>query len=309
MKRNAPDRWRTVLTAAEQARLEGLPVTAQVCGRPIGLLAGLELSVNPFTYCAAYQEIADLPFEERLKELRHPARRARIVADYPCVTEEPVSAILAASEFIFELTDELDYEPQASASMAMQALSRGVSSAEHMYDLMTAEDGRHIFYIPAANFVDNRIDAVQAMMRSDVTVPGLGDGGAHCGLICDASLPTYNLLRWTGDPAGRLSLPGMVRSLTLDCARAVDLNDRGLIAPGWRADLNIIDLEAPALQRPHMVYDLPTGGGRLTQSAKGYVATIVSGEVTYRNGVATGKLPGRLVRDTVPAPLPAGVSS
>ncbi|WP_157219421.1 N-acyl-D-amino-acid deacylase family protein [Flavisphingomonas formosensis] len=298
--RPTPDRWRTVLAAAEQARAEGMAVTAQVCGRPVGLLAGLELSVNPFSFCPAYREIADLPFEERLAALREPARRAAITGQYPCRSWEPVAAALTAPEFIFELTDRLDYEPRPDDSMASQAARRGAPAAEHMFDRMVSGDGRHIFYIPAANFVGNSIEAVETMMRSDVTVPGLGDGGAHCGSICDASLPTYNLLRWTGEEAGKLSLAGMIRSLSWDCARAVDLNDRGRIAVGLRADLNVIDLDRLSLGRPHMIYDLPIGGGRLTQEARGFVATIVNGEVTYREGVATGRLPGRLVRGTRP---------
>ncbi len=293
---NAPDRWRTVLSAAEQASAEGVAVTAQVCGRPVGLLAGLELSVNPFTFCPAYREIADLPFAERLTALRDPARRDRLVGEYPCASWEPVAAALMRPEQIFRLTEDLDYEPAGDDSIAAQAERLGIPAARLLHDVLVEGEGRGLFYIPAANFVGNDIGAVDTMMRSAVTVPGLGDGGAHCGSICDASLPTYNLLRWTGEGEGKLTLAGMVRSLTADCAHAVDLNDRGRIAPGLRGDLNVIDLARLALRRPHMIYDLPTGGGRLTQEAQGYVATIVAGEVTYREGEPTGALPGRLVR-------------
>jgi N-acyl-D-aspartate/D-glutamate deacylase len=297
---HAPNRWRTVLTAAERASAEGVPITAQACGRPVGVLAGLELSVNPFTFCPAYSEIVGLPFEERLSALRDPALRDRLIAEYPCSSWEPVAALLTQPESMYRLSEDLNYEPKAEQSIAAQAERQGVPVARLLYDLLIEDDGRGLFYMPGANFVDNDISAVENMMRSDVVVPGLGDGGAHCGFICDASLPTYNLLRWAGVGWGKLTLPGMIRSLTADCARAVELNDRGRVAPGMRADLNVIDLDRLALGRPHMIYDLPSGGGRLQQEARGYVATIVAGVVTYREGEATGALPGRLVRGTRP---------
>ena len=166
---------------------------------------------------------------------------------------------------------------------------------------ISADDGATIIYIPAANYVDGSIAAVETMLHSSVTVPGLGDGGAHCGAICDASLPTYMLLRWTGESDGRFSLQQTIKALTADSAAAVELNDRGRIAMGLKGDLNVIDIDALTIERPKIVYDLPTGCGRLDQKATGYVATIVSGVPTYRNGVATGHLPGRLVRGTRPA--------
>jgi N-acyl-D-aspartate/D-glutamate deacylase len=293
---DSPDRWRGVLADAEKAAAAGKSVTPQVCGRPVGVLAGLELSTNPFTFCPGYKDIADLPLAQRLERMRDPALRARIVAEYPTLSWEPISRPMAAPHVMYPLTEDVDYEPRSDCNMEALARQAGVPVGEYLYDYILQDDGKAIIYIPFANFCDGTLSAVEGMLRSDITIPGLGDGGAHCGAICDASLPTYLLMRWTGETEGPLSLPQMIRSLTLDSARTVGLHDRGRIAVGFKADVNVIDIDNLRLKRPHIVYDLPKGRGRLDQEAEGYTATIVSGTIASRRGVATSALPGRLVR-------------
>jgi N-acyl-D-aspartate/D-glutamate deacylase len=204
---------------------------------------------------------------------------------------------------MFPLGDPPDYEPAADRSIAAEAARRGVPAVEYVYDLLLEKDGKTVLYAPAANYADGNIEAALEMARHANTILGLGDGGAHCGLICDASFTTHMLSHWArGHHGGALPLPLVVRGLTAETARAVGLADRGLIAKGYRADINIIDFDRLALHMPEIVYDLPSGGGRLHQRADGYVATIVNGQVTYREGVATGNLPGRLVRGAQTAP-------
>jgi N-acyl-D-amino-acid deacylase len=297
---HAPDRWRTVLSAAEDAGRAGLSVTAQVCSRPVGVLIGLELSTNPFSFCPSYRQIAQLPFAERLVAMRDPQLRKAIISEYPAKSWEPIAGLMGIPDKMFLLTEAVNYEPKSEDNVVEAARRHDIPIAHYLYDLMIEGDGRNILYIPAANYVDGKMDAIETMLRSKVTVPGLGDGGAHCGSVCDASLTTYRLLRWADEAQGPFSLPAVVKALTVDSAAAVELNDRGRIAVGLRGDLNVIDMDRLSLGRPGVVYDLPSGGGRLDQRAEGYVATIVAGQVTYRNGEATGALPGRLVRGTRP---------
>ena len=186
--------------------------------------------------------------------------------------------------------------------MAARAADAGMEPAAFVYDLLTANDGDAILYFPAVNFVGNNTAAMEAMMAHKDTLLGLGDGGAHCGLLCDASLTTFMLQRWSDRGAGYMPLEHVIRRLTSETARAVGLNDRGVIAPGYRADLNVIDIKQLAVGKPELVADLPNGGERIGQKASGYAATIVAGKVTYRHGSPTGALPGRLIRGAQSAP-------
>jgi N-acyl-D-aspartate/D-glutamate deacylase len=188
------------------------------------------------------------------------------------------------------------YEPAADRSMAARAAALGADAAAFAYDLITSGDGDTVLYFPAVNYSGNSIAAVEAMMAHKDTLLGLGDGGAHCGLICDASLTTYMLQRWSNAGAGDIPIEQVIKRLTSEGAQAVGLIDRGIIAPGYRADLNVIDIDRIAVGRPESVTDLPNGGARIGQRASGYAATLVNGEITYRDGVATGALPGRLIR-------------
>lgn len=299
-----PDLWRQILSWIEAANEEGVQMKAQVCGRPVGALVGLHLSFNPFSFCPSYQAVAHLPLPERLEALRQPERRAAILAEFPGRSELPIAPVIANLDNCFVLGDPPNYEPDPSENIAAEARRRGVPPEVLVYDLLTAGDGRTILYIPVFNYVNGSLAAAGEMLRNPYTLSGLGDGGAHCGIICDASFPTYMLIRW----APILTLPQTIKALTADTARAVGLNDRGVLAPNYRADLNIIDLASLRLHQPEMVADLPENGSRLHQKADGYVATIAGGKVTRRNGAPTGVLPGRLIRGARPAPESAGLA-
>lgn len=300
---NNPDVWKHLLDKLGEAAAEGTPVTAQVFGRPVGMLLGLDLSFHPFSFHPSYLEIASLPLAERLTELRQPERRKRILAESPIDTGLPFLAHLTRFEWMFELGAQPDYLPPLDRSIAAIAAREGSSPWEAAYDMLLRREGRNIILLPRANYGDGNLDAALTMMRHPQTVLGLGDGGAHCGVICDASLPTFMLTYWARDCATNgLTVEETVRALTSETARAVGLHDRGYIAPGFKADINLIDHAALTLLGPEMVADLPAGGRRLHQPASGYVATIVNGQITRRNDAATGVLPGRLIRGAQPAP-------
>ncbi|MBV1917290.1 MAG: amidohydrolase family protein [Sphingomonadaceae bacterium] len=294
-----PGNWRKVLDRIESARAQGAPIRAQVAGRPIGLIMGFDFSRHPFMECESWQEVADLQGETRLTEMRRPERRARILGEFAELTAAPAG--LAYSNFanLYEMEEHPDYEPSVEDSIEARARREGKNPADLAYDVLV--DGTGVIYYPAANYSDNSLDPIRTMVSHEATTFGLGDGGAHCSMICDASLPTYYLERWVrreGDPKGgdRMELEQIVRELTMQTADLVGLGDRGQIRNGLRADLNIINLDDVSLMKPESVADLPNGARRLGQRATGYDMTIVGGEVTYRNGEPTGALPGRLVR-------------
>lgn len=295
-----PDTWRSMLRRMAEANAAGLPIKGQSIPRPNGLLFGLDLSFNPLSYLPAYQAIEKLPLVQRIAEMRKPEVRARILADKPASSPIGLNMqmIMEQSlEYIVSWGDEPDYEPALQKTIGYIARQRGIPPMEVAYDLLLEREGQAILFLPASNFVHRSLDSVLEMMKSGQTLVSLGDGGAHYGLICDASIPTFMLSYWARDRKGeRLSLPWVVKALTQDTAAIVGLRDRGVLAPGYKADLNIIDFDRVKLYSPTVEHNLPGGGRRLMQRADGYVATIVSGAVTYRNGEASGALPGRLVR-------------
>ncbi len=297
--------WQDAITMVEKANGAGADITAQVFPRPIGLMIGLELTANPFVLYPSYQEIARLPLAERVAQMRKPEVRARILADKPGgAPANPLVYMAQAWEWMFPLDDRADYEPDRSNSILARAKARGVSPMEEAYDRLLDDDGHAMLLGAMANFENNSLDTVGGLMRRDDVVLGLGDGGAHYGMICDSSFPTYLLTHWARDRAsGRLSVAEAIRELTSVPARVSGLADRGRIALGCKADLNVIDHAAMRLHKPVVTYDLPAGGRRLDQSADGYVATIVSGEVIAENGVPTDARPGKLVRGRQPAPV------
>jgi N-acyl-D-amino-acid deacylase len=298
--------WPDAITMIEKYNSAGTAdtaITAQMFPRPIGLVLGLELTGNPFVFYPSYRKIADLPLAERVAEMRKPEVRARILADKPAGDGHPLLYLAQAWNWIFPLTDEPDYEPDASTSIAARAAARGVTPMEEAYDRLLDEDGHAMLLVAMANFENNSLDTVGELIRRDDVVLGLGDGGAHYGMICDASYPTFLLAHWARDrKARRLSIPDAVRMMTSVPAKVAGLADRGRIAVGFKADLNVIDHAALRLHKPVITHDLPAGGRRLDQTADGYVATVVSGEVIAENGVPTDARPGKLVRGRQPAP-------
>jgi len=291
------------LTMVEKANANGGEITAQIFPRPIGLVLGLELSGNPFVMYPSYQEIAGLPLEQRVAEMRKPEVRQRILADKPGRDGHPLMFAAQAFNYMYPLGDPPNYEPSQSDSIGARARSRGVSPLEEAYDRLLDDDGHAMLLVTLANFRDGSLDTVAELIRREDVVLGLGDGGAHYGMICDASFPTYMLTHWVRDRAsGRLSVAEAVRELTSVPARVGGLADRGRIALGYKADLNVIDAAALRLHKPVIVNDLPSGGRRLDQTADGYVATVVSGEVIAGRGVPTDARPGRLIRGRQPAP-------
>ena len=289
--------WRAVLSKIEQANADGLVMRGQVAPRPIGILMGLTSTINPFMTHKAYKEIAALPLAERIEAMCDPARRAAILSDEPnprFVMQQKMDD----GRKVWLLGDLPDYEPAPESSMAALALAAGQDVWGYIYDRLIENEGRNIFYSPFANYEENNLDCCREMILHDNTVMGLGDGGAHVGTICDASFITSLFTHWgrDRDRGERIDLPTLVKNQAHDTARAVDLRDRGVIAPGMKADLNVIDFDNLNLTVPVIVQDLPAGGSRFEQKTSGYLATVVSGEVTYRDGEATDALPGRLIR-------------
>jgi len=294
--------WPGAVNLIEKYNAAGAEITAQVFARPIGLVIGLELTANPFVLYPSYQEIADLPLAQRVAEMRKPEVRARILADTPG-QGHPFMYFAQAWEWMFPLTEPANYEPEAHESILARARARGISPLEEAYDRLLDDDGRAMMLVALANFENNSLDTVGELIRRDDVVLGLGDGGAHYGMICDASYPTFVLAHWARDRAsGRLSVAEAVRLMTSVPAKVAGLADRGRIAVGYKADLNIIDHDRLTLHKPVITHDLPAGGRRLDQTADGYVATIVSGEVIASNGVPTSARPGRLIRGRQAAP-------
>jgi N-acyl-D-amino-acid deacylase len=299
-----PDQWRRLLGAAERAATRGADLVPQVAARPTSLLLGLQGTLHPFVAHATYRELAHLPLPERVRRLREPETKRRMLAERVAI-DNPVLAFLAtAFHKLFPLGDPPDYEPPSEASVAAVARRRGVSPEEVAYDLLLERDGRELLYLPFLNYSGFDFEPIREMLLHPRTVIGLADGGAHCGVICDASTPTFLLTHWARDRrrGERLPLEHLVRRQTHDTAVLYGLHDRGTLIPGMKADVNLIDLEALALAAPEMVFDLPAQGRRLVQRARGYRATIVSGAVVAEEGEATGALPGRLVRGPQAAP-------
>ncbi len=279
----------------------GANIVAQIALRGNGIIMNWRGTVHPFRFKPSWVAISELPWNEQMAHLKDPAFKAHILAE---VSVFPVSDILPLLQVIagvfqlqFGMDDNFNYEPQADETIAALAAKAGKSGAEFAYDTLMENDGTGLIYYPILNYADGNLNFLEALQNSDDCVNSLSDGGAHCGTICDAASPTFMLQYWVRDRDGvRISLENAIKRQCHDTARLYGLDDRGILAPGYLADINIIDMDQIKLGRPWLAFDLPAGGKRLLQKADGYVATIKGGEVTFRNGTWTGATPGGLIR-------------
>lgn len=297
-----PAVWSRVMALAREAVADGLPMRTVVAPRPIGVLFGLEGTQNPFSGTATYREFAHLPLDQRVAKMRDPIIRRRILADDPVALSTFALLTRLSNERVFRFGDPPNYAPPRDQSVAAIAGREGRAPEEVAYDLLLEGDGHALLFAPVVNYMDYDLAACRAMIADPNALFGLGDGGAHVGFITDASFPSYLLSHWARDAEDRFPIAEIVHRLTRANAEAVGLHDRGLIAVGMKADLNLIDLDAIRLHQPYLVHDLPAGGTRLMQRTDGFVATILSGKITYRTGTATEALPGQLVRGPQPHP-------
>ena len=309
---DAPDLWRELMAEAETAEGRGGLVHPQVAARPFGMLIGLQTH-HPFGLRPTYRDVAHLPLDEQVAHLRDPKVREAILAESdlpadPDALWDGMPAFLQmALPKLFEIGDPPDYEPPPDRSVTALAEAEGTDPMAKFYDLMLADDGRALLLFPTFNYARGDQHDLREMMLHPLTILGLGDGGAHCGMICDASIPTYTLTHWARDRTRgeKLPLEWLIHKQTQQTAELYGFSDRGILEPGKRADLNVIDFANLHIHAPKIAYDLPAGGKRFLQQITGYHSTICSGEVIYRNGKATGKLPGRLIRGPQPAPPPS----
>ncbi len=308
-----PEQWQRILARVDAAVAQGLDLRVQVAPRGIGVLLGLQATFHPFIGFPSYKKIAHLPIDERVAALRDPAFRAQMLTEsndkvagdgssIPPLADRMLAMLDQLAFKLFRLGERPNYEPAMADSIGMAARRRGVSAKEEIYDALLEQDGRALIYFPIYNYQGFNLEAVRQMLTHPRALPGLSDGGAHAGTICDASFPTFLVTWWTRDrPQGRIALERAVQMLAADTADYMGFADRGRIAVGLRADLNLIDYAALDLEVPRLVADLPAGGRRLLQRATGYRATLVAGQVVCQDGQLTGTRPGRVVRGPVHA--------
>ncbi len=298
-----PQRWRRLMAGVDAARADKLPMFAQVAGRPVGLTLGLGTSLNPFALREAFAEAAKLPPAQMLAKLRTPEMRRLVLSQEasPRLLEvlPPLSRQIATRwDRMYPLGEQPDYEPPPERSIAALAAREGADPAAYCYDYLVGGDGNRMVYFPVTNYVHGDLEVVREMIEHPHTILGLSDGGAHCGVICDASLNTSMLSHWVRDRTRgpRLKLERVVKHMTSETADFYGFKDRGRLQPGLKADVNVIDFDGLRLHSPKMIFDLPAGGRRLVQQVDGYDMTICSGTPIFEKGEETGARPGRLVR-------------
>lgn len=301
-----PNQWRRMANRAEAAQRKGVDIRLLAAPRGIGVLLGLEATFHPFIGHPSYRALANKPLADRVAALRDPAVRARLLAErpervagdgspVPPLVDRLLATIDQVSFRIFPLGQVPNYEPPVQSSVGAHARARGVSALEALLDAMLADDGHALLYFPVFNYGAMNLSTVAEMLNHPLALPSLGDGGAHCGTICDASMPTFFLMHWARDKR-HLRMEDAVSKLSREPALGFGFTDRGVLKPGFRADINLIDLQALTLDAPVVRRDLPAGGRRFLQAARGFRATLVRGEVVSEDGVLTGQRPGTVVR-------------
>ena len=298
-------RVKAQLEYVREAAKEGAQLIPHVGARPVNLLLSWDGTINPFSFHGNYAPLSILSHEERLAELRKPEIRAAILAeDLPLMGDEFMDTIIGGYDKLYELGNPPNYEPGPEDSIAARAATAGVPPQELCYDLMMQRDGKNVIYFPCFGYGANDLSRQVELLEDDTTVLSLADTGAHCGVLCDASVPTQMISYYARDRdrGHRFSLEQSVKMQTMDTARCVGLEDRGTLEVGMKADLNLIDYDRLQLEAPEIIFDLPAGGRRMYQGATGYVATIVSGEVIMQDGEYTGAVPGKLIRGAQATP-------
>ncbi|WP_426169104.1 N-acyl-D-amino-acid deacylase family protein [Sandarakinorhabdus sp. DWP1-3-1] len=293
--------WQEQMSETARWNAEGANIVAQIALRGNGILMAWRGTVHPFKFKPSWAAIDAAPWAEQWAKISDPAWKARLLAEADVIPESDVQALLhvVAQGFglHYEMGTDFDYEPTQDQTIAARAAAAGVSPAEYTYDLLSANQGTGFIYFPILNYADGNLDFVEGLLQRDDVVISLSDGGAHCGTICDAASPTFLLQHWVRDrKRGTITIENAIKRQCSDTARLYGMNDRGVLAPGYLADINLIDMTRLKLGAPWMAFDLPAGGKRLLQKADGYVATIKSGVVTFREGAMTGELPGVLIR-------------
>ncbi|MDO6414566.1 amidohydrolase family protein [Sphingomonas sp. BIUV-7] len=296
--------WRDMLQQVARMNARGSEIRAQVYPRRFGLYVNFDLTIHPFCLCPSFRAIAHLPMTDKLTRLRDPGFRSRLLSEEPIDIGLPFHTIGRNFHLMYPCGETPEYEPRADQSVAAMARARGIDPLALAYDLMLADDGRAMFFLQYTDYADRSLDFMPELLRNADTVLGLADAGAHYGMICDGTYPTFLLSYWTRDRTReRLGVGEVVRMLTSQPADAMRLRDRGRLAPGYKADLNIIDHDRLSMAVPEVVYDLPAGGKRINQPVRGYAATFVNGTLIRRDDQPTDQLPGRLVRGSRPMPV------
>ena len=294
-RHSRPEVWRDLIRHADTAARDGLPIRPLVAPRAIGVLLGLAGSQNPFSGCPSYKAVAHLPVAERARRMTDPALRAAILSEDPKAGNTFPLFHRMSFEFMFRFGNPPNYQPKLQDSIAAIAARQGCTPPEIAYDMLVENDGGNFIYHPLGNYAYGDLSMPETLLDNRNCIMGLGDGGAHVAFILDAGYQTWLLTHW-GRQEKRWDVAELIRRLTSDTAGAAGLHDRGVLAPGKKADVNVIDWDRLGSDAPYVVSDLPAGGKRLLQKVHGYDATIVSGKLTFRNGEATGALPGKLVR-------------
>jgi N-acyl-D-aspartate/D-glutamate deacylase len=295
-----PEWWEQLLDGIEDAQSEGINMYGQVPPRATGILMGLTATLNPFRFHPAYMEIADLALEERVEIMSNDEFKEKLLNDNALSINPLVDEIVNSYSKMFKLGEPANYEPDPEMSFESLANSSNMTAQEIAYDAMLEKDGRALIYHPLFNYQTGDLSLVEKMLKHPYTISGLGDAGAHCGAISDASFPTTLVQHWSRDRSrgSKLPLETVIKMQTSETANLLGIKDRGVLEKGYKADINIIDYEGLTLHEPEIINDLPAGGRRLVQKASGYDYTIVSGEVAFIKGEATGALNGRLIRNS-----------
>ncbi len=297
-----PDWWHQLLDGIEAAQNKGINMYGQVPPRATGINMGLEVTLNPFTFYPSFYDLSKKSLEEKVATMRDPKFKKKLLSEQPVSIGNPlVEEITQSFNKMFRLGDPANYEPDPDSSFKAIAKKQNISPQEVAYDCLLEKEGKALIYHPLFNYLPGNLDFVEKMLNHPYSISGLGDAGAHCGAISDASFPTTLIQHWGRDRTRgkKIPLEKLISMQTLETSRLLGISDRGVLKEGYKADINVIDFDNLTLHEPEVIHDLPAGGRRLIQKASGYEYTIVSGQIAFKNGEATGALNGRLIRNQI----------